>query len=209
MILTFFTFVHARHIYLITRSSKLMKTELISLNFMMLTISIIFFLPMFCFLLNCIFSAVITSRMSALNSNNCVFSCARFFFVFLWLRIDYLFDRIFDSVVNFEFCSDKNKSWKWSFRIWMIKIRNRKRFKIWVNHYFAFVWIRWRLKKCQCNDLNKKWIFVKIVIKNYRSRSARVSLSNNFSRAHVACRMSHINFLWCQINWHHSLVVVM
>ena len=31
--------------------------------------------------------------------------------------------------------------------------------------------------------------FVKIVIKNYRSRSVRVNLSNNFSRAHVACRI--------------------
>ena len=52
-------------------------------------------------------------------------------------------------------------------------------------------------------------ISVKIVIKNYRSRNTRVNLSNNFSRTYVACRMSHINFRWCQISWHHSLVAVM
>ena len=59
------------------------------------------------------------------------------------------------------------------------------------------------------DDSILKLICVKVVIKNYRSRNARVNLSNNFSRAHVACRMSHINFLWCRVNWHHSFVAVM
>ena len=52
-------------------------------------------------------------------------------------------------------------------------------------------------------------LFVKIVIKNYRSWDVRVNLLNSFSRAHVACRMSQINFRWCQINWYFSFVAVM
>ena len=41
----------------------------------------------------------------------------------------------------------------------------------------------------ETNVSNFEWKTVKIVIKNYRSRSARVNLSSNFSRTHVACRI--------------------
>ena len=50
---------------------------------------------------------------------------------------------------------------------------------------------RWRQMYLICEKLmNIK--SVKVVIRNYRSRDVRVNLSSNFSRTHVACRMSHV-----------------